>query len=152
MNHLRYVAELLKVELGEKFNIVDDNNNPYFLTEKGLFNNQEDTSHDILVELLSGEKKIEKIPITDDEREFLMNILRVMPEEVVEIERTLGISFSFSADANDYYIKLYFAEGGCSYLTCWKKPLFKNMKKNRKYTLAELGLIENIEDRKDKKE
>lgn len=62
MNKMKEVANLLGVELGERFNIEDDLDNPYFITEEGLFDCDSYPDGENLIKLLNGNAKIIKLP------------------------------------------------------------------------------------------
>ena len=61
MTNMEKVAEMLGVEIGEKFNIETLNHNPYKFTDKCLVDCNEERASIALGYLLHGKLKIEKI-------------------------------------------------------------------------------------------
>lgn len=61
-NKMEQVAQLLGVELGEEFSIKGLNGSRYKLLENGLYHINAECFSRILVELISGEEIIEKLP------------------------------------------------------------------------------------------
>lgn len=63
MNHMKEVAQMLGVELGEEFEIKGaESDNPFKLCNTGLFNREEFRSPGMLNELLNGNYEIVKKP------------------------------------------------------------------------------------------
>ena len=62
MNNMEKVAEMLGVELGEKFVIEFASWNPFTLTKDGLFDNNEKEKYERLTELLTGRNTILRPP------------------------------------------------------------------------------------------
>lgn len=81
MNYISKVAEMLGVEIGEKFNIILANGNmssynPYEFKEDGLFDKEGDNSLSETGNLLIGKHSIERIPFKpkDNERYYYVDV------------------------------------------------------------------------------
>lgn len=136
-NKMKEVAKLLGVEIREKFNTNATEFNPCYLTEKGLYDCDNDLRNDILPCLLTGEYEIRK-PILDEvEKSYLEGVLKPFKKRINYIEKNNIISKSkrefIVVDLEDEEIIFpYF------------KPniMYKGMKTGHKYTLEELRLFE----------
>lgn len=146
MNYMADVAQMLGVEIGEKFKICEHNGNTYTLTEDGLYyyeNGSNKLIRSCLFEkLITGPLKIIKIPksiLTDKEKEDLSGIIRLFRDEVVSIckfesMRHCGYEF-LSIKINNNVFKYettlpYFKKG----------TMYKGMKSDILYSLEDLGL------------
>lgn len=77
-NHIADVAKILGVELGEKFDLIKhdvDMDNPYYLTEQGLFDNKNKICPSFMIsEIIFGHLEIIKKPWkpqTDDKYYYI---------------------------------------------------------------------------------
>lgn len=61
MTNMEKIAEMLGVKIGEEFNIESYNYNPCKITESELIDCEGDYAGDILLDLLMGRAKIQKI-------------------------------------------------------------------------------------------
>lgn len=145
MNCMEQVAQSLGIELGEEFSLKNDKNR-YKITKNGMFCYCERykewvTSSIKLMELLTGESKIfPKLILTDEEREYLSDVINPFRDRVINIAKiehyddyaqimievrsihSPHISYTFGLPEFDKVI------------------MYKGMKANRKYALDDLGL------------
>ena len=142
MNHMKDVAQLLGVEIGEEFKIEGHSGNvKYRLTEENL---EYLSSYDhwfsissTLNCLLNGEYKVAKMPILDDiEKRYLKGVIRPFRDDVESIckcETYNGkkeyLTISFFSTVSDMYFPDYPIG-----------TMYKGMVLNRKYSIEELGL------------
>lgn len=141
MNHMKEVAQLLGVEIGEEFRIEGhSSNNIYRLTEENI--EYLSCGHwfsisSTLNKLLNGEYKVAKMPILDDvERKYLEGVIRPFRDDVESIckcETYNGkkeyLTISFFSTVSDMYFPDY-----------PMGTMYKGMVLNRKYNIEELGL------------
>lgn len=140
MNHMKEVAQLLGVELGEKFNI-DINPNvlsdKYYLAKEGLFMVGDFRPMvDVLHSLLNGEYEVVKIPILDDvERKYLANVIKPFRNRIKHFYKypcANGDSEAIAAITKDFdYL---------DFPRFKKGSMYKGMELEKSYTLEELGL------------
>lgn len=143
-NKMNEVAKLLGVELEEEFRL-EDLFSKYKLTENGLKYWSDDLQQWYisrwLEELLTGEKKIIKLPkpILDDiEKEYLGNIIKPFRNKVKWIRKISSPTENFE------YIRISYQDH--NYSNVLNFPDFKvdtkyrGMKLDKLYTLKELGL------------
>ena len=141
MNHMKEIAQLLDVELGEEFKIEGHSgNNIYKLTEENI--EYLSCGHwfsisSTLNKLLNGEYKVVKMPILDDvERKYLAGVIRPFRgdvESICKCETYNGkkeyLTISFFSTVSDMYFPDYPIG-----------TMYKGMVLNRKYSIEELGL------------
>ena len=141
MNYMKDVAQLLGLEIGEKFRIEGhSSNNIYRLTEENIEYLSCDHWFSIsstLNNLLNGQYKVAKIPILDDtEKRYLKGVIRPFRDDVESIckcETFNGkkeyLTISFFSTVSDMYFPDYPIG-----------TMYKDMVLNRKYSIEELGL------------
>lgn len=141
MNHMKEIAQLLGVEIGEEFKIEGHSGNvKYRLTEENLeyFSGGKGfTISSTLNKLLNGEYKVAKIPILDDiEKRYLKGVIRPFRDDVESIckcETYNGkkeyLTISFFSTVSDMYFPDY-----------PMGTMYKGMELTRKYSLEELGI------------
>lgn len=140
MNHMKEVAQLLGVELGEKFNI-DINPNvlsdKYYLAKEGLFMVGDFRPMvDVLHSLLNGEYEVVKIPILDDvERKYLANVVKPFRNRIVHFYKypcANGEREAIAAITKDFdYL---------DFPSFKKGSMYKGMELEKSYTLEELNI------------
>lgn len=143
MNYMKQVAEMLGVEIGEKFKIEGFSDNIRFrLTEKDI----EIISYGrcvavpiVLRYLLNGKYKVVKIPkpILDDvEKRYLSRVIRPWRDKVEYIRK---INFD---DEDEFIVIIYRErESKAMALPCFKKgTMYKGTEVGKEYSLEELGL------------
>ena len=139
------VAKLLGLELEEEFRI-ESYDSKYKLTRDGLrfwsVPLQDWVLSSIIGELLSGERKITKLPkpiLNDAEKEYLGNIIKPFRNRIIWIGKSVYIPGEYI----EIYLRHY--DDGCSsysiVLPYFKKgTMYKGMELDKEYTLEELGL------------
>ena len=144
-NIMKDVAKLLGLELEEEFRIESYDSN-YKLTRDGLrfwsVPLQDWVLSSIIGELLSGERKIIKLPkpvLNDAEKEYLGNIIKPFRDRVIWIGKSIYIPGEYI----EIYLRHY--DDGCSsysiILPYFKKgTMYNGMELDKEYTLEELGL------------
>lgn len=144
-NVMKDVAKLLGLELEEEFRI-ESYDSKYKLTRDGLrfwsVPLQDWVLSSIIGELLSGERKITKLPkpiLNDAEKEYLGNIIKPFRNRIIWIGKSVYIPGEYI----EIYLRHY--DDGCSsysiILPYFKKgTMYKGMELDKEYTLEELGL------------
>lgn len=142
---MKEVAKLLGVELEEEFRI-ESYDSKYKLTRDGLrfwsVPLQDWVLSSIIGELLSGERKIIKLPkpiLNDAEKEYLGNIIKPFRNRIIWIGKSVYIPGEYI----EIHLRHY--DDGCSsysiILPYFKKgTMYKGMELDKEYTLEELGL------------
>lgn len=142
MNHMKEIAQLLGVEIGEEFKIEGHSGNvKYRLTEENLEYFSGDKGFTIsstLNKLLNGEYKVVKIPkpvLDDVEKEYLSTVIKPFRNRIKHFYKypcANGNCEAIAAITKD-----------CDYLDFprFKKgSMYKGMELSRKYSLEELGI------------
>lgn len=144
MNYMEQVAKMIGVKLDEEFK-VKNGNIIYKINTNGLFYLNIDkewvTASYMLMLILAGQKEIVKKSIlTEDEREYLINVIKPFRNKVISITKL------DSEEMNGYeYICIEHREV-CNvryYITlpCFKNgSMYKGMEVDKEYSLEELGL------------
>lgn len=140
MNHMKEIAQLLGVEIGEEFKIEGHSDNSiYKLTEENI--EYLSCGHwfsisSTLNKLLNGQYKVAKMPILDDvERKYLANVIRPFRNRIKYICKNNNEDgdtefLDVQLDGNDFMAFPNFKKGS----------MYKNMELNKGYALWELGL------------
>ena len=148
MNYMEQVAELLGVELGEKFKINfhgDISSDEYYIDENSIhevcYGRVNDYCYPLLIALLNGSDTVVKLPkniLTEKEKEYLSSVISPFRNSVEY--------FSKLNYRNNYeYIKIkyneiYDAQFSIN-LPCFEKgTMYTGMKVDKTYSLRELGL------------
>ena len=148
MNYMKQVAELLGVELGEKFKINfhgDISSDEYYIDETSIHEvcdgRVNDYCYPLLIALLNGTDTVVKLPkniLTEKEKEYLSSVISPFRNSVEY--------FSKLNYRNNYeYIKIkyneiYDAQFSIN-LPCFEKgTMYTGMKVDKTYSLRELGL------------
>ena len=145
-NKMKEVAKLLGVELEEEFRI-EGLSYKYKLSKEGLsfwgVSSQEWILSSIIGKLLTGEKKIIKLPkaiLNETERKYLSSVIKPFRDKVISIANY----YEESIDNNFIEIEIkqnYCNENQYVSLPYFKKgTMYKGMEEYKKYTLEELGL------------
>ena len=146
MNHMKEIALLLGVEIGEEFKIEGHSGNvKYRLTEEGLeyfsYDGKRFTISSTLNGLLNGEYKVVKIPkpvLDDVEKEYLSHVTKPFRNRIKYFFKFPCANGDYEAIAavmkgRDYYDSLSFPK--------FKKgSMYKGMELTKQYSIEELGL------------
>ena len=148
MNYMEQVAELLGVELGEKFKINfhgDISSDEYYIDENSIHEvcdgRVNDYCYPLLIALLNGTDTVVKLPkniLTENEKEYLLSIIRPFRNRVECISK-------YDYRSKYEYIKIkyneiYDAQFSIN-LPCFEKgTMYTGMKVDKTYSLRELGL------------
>lgn len=143
MNHMKGVAQLLGVEIGEEFKIEGHSGNvKYRLTEENL---EYLSSYDhwfsissTLNELLNGEYKVVKIPkpvLDDVEKKYLSYVIKPFREDVLKIAKFESINSEYKE-----IISVKTKNGNMIFPAFEKGSMYKGMELTRGYSLEELGI------------
>ena len=140
MNYMSEVAHMLGVELEEEFKINDDSTNKFKLTNSGLFFLNHvgvwGSCDHKLTQLLNGKHEIIKLPksiLTEEEKEYLSNVIKPFRDDVVSImKRSMWDCARICINLNNYDI----------FCLPWfkKDEMYKNMEFEKQYSVEELGL------------
>ena len=147
MSHMKEVAQLLGVEIGEEFKIEGHSGNvKYRLTEENL---EYLSSYDhwfsissTLNKLLNGEYKAVKIPkpvLDDVEKEYLSYVIK-------PFRNSVKYFYKYPCGANGNYEAITAKIEAHGYCDCLDFPkfkkgsMYKNMKVGKEYSLEELDL------------
>ena len=142
MNYMPEVAKMLGVELEEEFKINDDSTNKFKLTNSGLFWLNHvgvwGSCDHKLTQLLNGKHEIIKLPksiLTEEEKEYLSNVIKPFREDVLKISK-----FKSKVLKNKEVIGFETPNGFMIFPPFEKDKMYKNMELNKAYTLDDLGL------------
>ena len=148
MNYMKQVAELLGVELGEKFKInfhCDISSDEYYIDENSIHEvcdgKVNDYCYPLLIALLNGTDTVVKLPkniLTEKEKEYLLSIIRPFRNRVEYISK-------HSYRNNYEYIKIKYNEIYNEHffinLPCFEKgTMYTGMIEDKAYSLNELSL------------
>ena len=140
-NKMKEVAQLLGVELGEKFSIKGFLYNPYHFDKNGLIDRNRKEHTDILAGLLTVIYVIEKTFLDNAEKAYLEAVLRPFKDRVVYIKKC-------SSDTGDYILvkiekRFNFPGEHIDFPFFEKGTMYKGMETNKLYALEELRLFKN---------
>ena len=143
MSHMKEVAKILGVDIGEKFKIEVNgavHSKNLFLTDYGLFVvGDVACKTEVLNQLLNGEYKVVKIPqpiLTEEEKEYLSYVTRPFIDSIEYIHKE---KYFYGTDSDCIEIKFY--DGGTTCFPPFKKnSMYKGMELDKEYTMEELGL------------
>lgn len=139
MNKMKKVAELLGVQLGERFKI-KDLKREYYIDEYGLKNDKGLSCVTTLTSLLNGELEIVKPILDDGEKKYLENALRPFRDRVESIWK----NERFYNDCEEHITINFKMDAYCMNFPYFRKDsMYKGMEVNKHYTLKELGLFED---------
>ena len=148
MNYMEQVAELLGVELGEKFKINCAgyiSSDEYYIDEATIHEvcdgRVNDYCYPLLIALLNGSDtvvKLSKPVLTEKEKEYLLSIIRPFKDRVEYISK-------YDYRSKYEYIKIKYNEiydtSFSINLPCFEKgAMYTGMKVDKTYSLRELGL------------
>lgn len=141
MNKMKEVAELLGVQLGEKFKIKNYKNNFYYLEDDGLKNSGL-LCNATLTRLLNGEYEIKKQILDKVEKKYLENVLRPFKNKVTCIKK---VGELWGDDVERILVYLERLNHYEIFSLPWfkKGTMYNGMEIDKKYSLEELGLFEN---------
>ena len=143
MNHMKEVAQLLGVEIGEEFKIEGhDDNLKFKFTENCFLQSYGDVYGWVdsisIMTVLEGRAKIIKLPkpiLTDEEKEYLSYVIKPFREDVLKISK-----FKSKVLKNKEVIGFETPTGFMIFPPFEKDKMYKNMELNKAYTLDDLGL------------
>lgn len=148
MNKMKEVAQLLGVELGEKFEVTVNglNSQECVLKESGLFvvDGNCPCAH-TLKDLLVGSLEIKKPTLNKVEKEYLENVIRPFRDTVECIAKNVNYSYkcSLRKEEKSECIAISIKDTYDVCLPPFKLgSMYKGMKADKAYTLKELGLFE----------
>ena len=139
MSHMKEVAKILGVDIGEKFKVDAEGvilSKSFFFTDYGLFVvGDVNFKTGVLNQLLNGEYKVVKIPkqiLTDEEKEYLSAVVKPFRDEVKHISK------------NQYYGEEWIqirTKSGLALLPSFKEGLMYNgMEVGKEYSVKELDI------------
>ena len=148
MNYMEQVAELLGVELGEKFKINCAgyiSSDEYYIDEATIHEvcdgRVNDYCYPLLIALLNGTDTVVKLPkniLTEKEKEYLSSIISPFRNRVEYISK-----YDYRGEYEYIKIKyneIYDAQFSIN-LPCFEKgTMYTGMKVDKTYSLRELGL------------
>ena len=141
----KVVANALGIPLEEEFKL-DEGDNIYKLSDSGLMywdNNQYKWCHsNRLEQLLLGNYKITKLPktaLTEEEKEYLGNVIKPFKDKIVSIVKYINCYDSYE------FIRITIRQGisdACHIIlpTFTSGTIYNGMEIDKEYTLKELGL------------
>ena len=145
MNHMKEVAQLLGVEIGEEFKI---EGNPdyrrYKLTEEHLMYTSDDGWHMMpttISYLLNGKYKVVKIPkpvLDDVEKEYLSTVIKPFRNSVKYFYKFTCANGDYEAIAAK--IEAYGYCDGLSFPKFKKGSMYTGMELVKEYSIEELGI------------
>jgi len=127
MNYIPQIAEMLGVEMGEEFDIVEGGSNPYRFTSDGLVGIGDTTTPYAMSKLLTGEYTIQKRPWKPKEDDHYL---------YYDKAGYLKPSVFYSYSTFDHYNVTY---GNCF-------PTEREAKANKDKALKALGLTEWVKE------
>ena len=145
MNYMKQVAEMLGVELGEKFKINfhgDISSDEYYIDETTIHEvcdgRVNDYCYPLLIALLNGVDTVVKLPksiLTEKEKEYLSYVIRPFRNRIKYICKNNNEDgdtefLDVQLDGNDFMAFPNFKKG----------TMYKGMKVSKSYTPGELGL------------
>lgn len=133
--YMKEVAELLGVELGEKFEIENSSFNPCYIKENGMYDCDNVNRSYFLVHLLTGEREIKKTILTERERKYLASV--IAPKSIYE-----NVDYIVkNQEGKHFRIIIIDKQGIRSHLPYFAKDnMYKGMEIGTIYTLEELWL------------
>lgn len=140
-NKMKEVAQLLGVELGEKFIIKNTTFNPHQITKRGLVDKDGSRSSIALHMLLTGAYEIERTILDNAEKAYLEAVLRPFKDRVMSVEKRR----KEEGDFIKIWIRRFeiYSEEYINFPYFKTDTIYKHMEPNKKYTLEELGLFED---------
>lgn len=150
MNYMKQVAELLGVELGEKFKINfhgDISSDEYYIDENSIHEigdgKVNDYCYPLLIALLNGTDTVVKLPkniLTEKEKDYLLSIISPFRNRVEYISK-----YDYRSEYE--YIKIKYNEIYDTHptfsiiLPCFEKgTMYTGMQVDKAYSLNELSL------------
>ena len=145
MNHMEQVAELLGVELGEKFKINYADNissSEYYIDETSIHEVCDESVNDycwpLLIALLNGSDTVVKLPkaiLNDAEKKYLSAVIKPFRDRIRIIYK---FHYTYSSSEN---IVISIKDDNNVFLPGFETgTMYKGMELEKAYTLEELGL------------
>ena len=151
MNLIPEVAKLFDIELGEEFRILDTAGFDYGVfrlgenyIEQKLRNDKWLLSYEHMIgAIVCGRLKVVKLPkviLTDEEKEYLSNVIRPWREKVVSVTKYWGLENGIKIE----FIQVCYVQNGINYYMSLPNfeegSMYKGMELKRDYSLEELDL------------
>lgn len=139
MSHMKEVAKILGVDIGEKFKVDAEGvilSKSFFFTDYGLFVvGDVDFKTGVLNQLLNGEYRVVKIPrsiLTEKEKEYLSAVVKPFRDEVKHISK--------NHYDDEEWVQIR-TKQGLALLPPFKEGLMYNgMKVGKEYSVKELDI------------
>ena len=142
MNYIVEIADMLGVGLYKNFTIEGFEGTDFKLTANGLFyyNNRTFTWEKSLLldDILTGQRKIIKLILTEKEKEYLSAVIKPFKDKVTYIAKQQG--FKYNEKIPVEFIIIYVDDEKIILPSYGKGVLYKDMKLMEKYTVEDLGL------------
>lgn len=147
MNYMKQIAKMLNVEIGEEFKIEGhDDNLKFQFTENRFLQSYGDVYGWVdsisIMTVLEGRAKIIKLPkpvLTDEEKEYLSNVVKPWRNKVKTITKYWG-----TGDCVNEFIQICYIQNGFDYymsLPQFERGLmYRGIELEKAYTLDDLGL------------
>lgn len=146
MNYMEQIAKMLNVEIDEEFKIEGyDDNIRFKFTRSAFMQSCGDGwwfSSNSIMTVLEGYRKLIKLPkpvLTDEEKEYLSNVIRPWKNKIKTITKYWG-----TGDCVNEFIQICYIQNGFNYYMSLPQfergSMYKGMGLERDYSLEELGL------------
>ena len=139
MNHMKQVAHMLGLEIGEEFNVkgcIDDFRFKFTEEDMGYFCNDTWVSMSCFIgDILRGKYEIVKLLLTKEEKEYLSMVIKPFRDKMRYIYK-----FPYSDGRSEYLVGVTEDAGYLELPRFEKRSMYKGMELSKKYTLEELGL------------
>ena len=151
MNLIPEIAKLLDLELGEEFKIFDAAGFDYGVfrlgenyIEQKLRNNKWLLSYEHMIgAIVCGRLKVVKLPkviLTDEEKEYLSNVVRPWGDKVISVTKYWGLENGIKIE----FIQICYVQIGINYYMSLPNfeegSMYKGMELEREYSLEDLEL------------
>lgn len=147
MNYIEQIAKMLNVEIDEEFKIEGYDDNIRFKFTKNRFLQSYGNVYGwvdsiSIMTVLEGRAKLIKLPkpvLTDEEKEYLSNVIRPWKNKIKTITKYWG-----TGDCVNEFIQICYIQNGFNYYMSLPQferwSMYKGMELERDYSLEELGL------------
>ena len=146
MNYMEQIAKMLNVEIDEEFKIEGyDDNLRFKFTKNAFMQSCGDGwwfSSCSIMTVLEGRAKIIKLPkpvLTDEEKEYLSNVVKPWKNKVKTITKYWG-----TGDCVNEFIQICYIQDGFNYYMSLPQfergSMYKAIELEKAYTLDDLGL------------
>ena len=146
MNYIEQIAKMLNVEINEEFKIEGyDDNIRFKFTKNAFMQSCGDGwwfSSNLIMTVLEGYRKLIKLPkpaLTDEEKEYLSNVIRPWKNKIKTITKYWG-----TGDCVNEFIQICYIQNGFNYYMSLPQfergSMYKGIELEKAYTLDDLGL------------